>query len=112
MENEVMEGDVLGGFKGALDLVHGVDAAGFVRVQQVNCRCAGTAHLVIGKERRMHRPGFKRIGAEPSGKLCDVLAAGVVKVLASGKNLNRLRSGPAGKLQQPRVKALVQEQVR
>jgi hypothetical protein len=41
-----------------------------------------------------------------------MLAAGVVEVLARGKNLHRLRSPLAGKLQQSGVQALVQEQVR
>jgi hypothetical protein len=41
-----------------------------------------------------------------------VLTAGVVKVLARGKDLNCLCAGLAGKFQQPWVKALIHEDVR
>ena len=54
MHNEVAEGDLLGGFQGALDLVHGGDAAGLLRVQQVDGGRAGAAHLAVGVERGVH----------------------------------------------------------
>ena len=63
---------------------------------------AGAAHFAIGKERGVHGKRLKRVGAEPLGQLGDVLAAGVVKVLARGKDLDCLRAGTVGKLQQAR----------
>lgn len=57
VEDEVAKGDLLGGFEGALDFVHGVDAAGFLRVQHVDCGSAGAAHFAVGKERGVHGPG-------------------------------------------------------
>ena len=78
-------------------------------MQQVDSRRAGAAHLAVGVERCVHRPGLERIGAEPAGQLSDVLAAGVVEVLARGKNLHRLRARAGGKLQEPRMQSLVQE---
>ena len=49
MDDEIAQRDVLGGFEGALDLVHGVDAAGFFRMDDVDAGRAGAAHLAIGK---------------------------------------------------------------
>jgi len=43
VNDEVAKGDGFGGFEGALDFVHGVDAAGFLRVQQVDGGSAGAA---------------------------------------------------------------------
>jgi hypothetical protein len=60
----------------------------------------------------VHRPGGKRIGSEEGGQLGYLLAASVIEVLAGGKELDRLRAGLGGQLQQPSVKALVQEEVR
>ena len=49
MDDEIAQRDVLGGFERALDLVHGVDAAGLVGVQHIHPRRAGAAHLAVGK---------------------------------------------------------------
>ena len=64
MQNKMAEGNGLGGFQGPLDLVHGVDAAG------------------------------------------------VVKMLAGGENLDCVGPGVGRKFQQPGVQALAQEQMR
>jgi hypothetical protein len=48
MHHEVAEGDVLGGFEGALDFVHRLDAAGLFRMQKVEGGRAGTAQLAAG----------------------------------------------------------------
>ena len=106
-----LNGNLLGGFEGALDLVHGVDAARFFRMKQVDGGRAGAAHLAIGKHGRVHGERLERIGAEPLGQLAHVLAAGVVEVLARGEDLHTLRAGAAGKLQQAGMQALVEEQV-
>ena len=112
VEDEVAEGDLLGGFEGALDLVHGIDAAGFLRVQDVDGGRTGAAHLAVREERGVHGKGLERVGAEPGGQLGDVLAAGVVEVLAGGKDFDCLGTGPVSELQQAGVEALVEEQVR
>src|ERR1035437_2288315 len=96
MHDEVAEGDVLGGFEGALDLVHGGDAARLVRVRQIDGGSAGAAHLAIGIKRGVHRPGLEGIRAEPRSQLTDVFAAGVVEVLTRGKDFDRLRARAAG----------------
>ena len=54
VNDQVAEGELIGGLQGALDLVHGVDAAGFFRVQKVDTRAARAAHITIGIERGMH----------------------------------------------------------
>jgi hypothetical protein len=41
-----------------------------------------------------------------------MLAAGVVEVLAGGKDLDRLSAGAGSQLEQARVQALLEEQVR
>ena len=56
--------------------------------------------------------GCERVGPEPVGQLGDVLAAGVVEVLAGGKDLHRLRTGTGGEFQQPGMQALVKKQMR
>ena len=100
---------MLGGFERALDLVHGFDAAGLVGVQHIHSRRAGAAHLAVREERGVHGEGLERIGAEPLGQLGDVLAAGVVEVLARGKDLHRLRAGAGRELKQARVQTVIQE---
>ena len=111
MEDEVRKRDELGGLKGALDLIHGVDAACFLRVQDVDGRCAGAAHFAVGEERGMHGIGLEGVGAEPGAKLGDVFAAGVVEVLAGGVDFDGLGTGTGGELQQAGVQPLVEKQV-
>ena len=112
MDDEVAEGELLGGFQGALDLVHGRDAAALLRVQQVDGGRAGAAHLAVGIERGVHRKGVSGLERNHAASSVDLLAAGVVEVLARGKDLDRLRAGSVGELQQPRVQALIHEEVR
>ncbi len=112
MQHKVLEGNAFGGFERALDLVHGVDAARLFRVQHIDGGRAGTAHFAVGKERSVHGERGQSVGTEPFRQLSHVLAAGVVEVLARGKNLHRLRAGAVGELKQSGMKALVQEQVR
>src|ERR1017187_8765967 len=111
VHNQVAKGDMLGGLDGPLDLVHSVDAAGFLRMQQVDPRSAGAAHIAVRVKRRVHRPNLELVGTKPAGQLCDMIAAGVIEVLAGGKYFDSLRSGPGGKLHQPWLQTLVQKQV-
>jgi hypothetical protein len=41
MDHEIAQGDVLGRFQCALDLIHGVDAPGLVGVQHIHAKTAG-----------------------------------------------------------------------
>ena len=59
----------------------------------------------------MHGEGLKRIGAEPVGEFGDVFAAGVVEVLARGKDLDRLCAGAGSELKQAGMKAMSQKQM-
>ena len=111
MDDEIAQRDVLGGFQRALDLIHGIDATRFFRVQHVYTGRAGAAHLAIGKKRCVHRERLKRIGAEPLCQLGDVLAAGVVEVLARGKDFDRLSAGAGGQLEQAGMQSMSQEQM-
>ena len=112
VQDEVLKGDGLGGFQRALDLVHGVDAAEFVRMDDVDGGSTGAAHLAVGKERRVHRPGLKGIGTKPGGQLGDLLAAGVIEMLARGKDLDALCASTGRQFQQPRMQTLVEKQMR
>jgi len=78
-------------------------------VEHIDCGSAGAAHLSVGIERSVHGEGVQRVGGEPVAQFGHMFAAGVVKVLACGKDLHRLRPGTGGEFQQPRVQALVQE---
>src|SRR5580658_3951429 len=112
VQDKVGKGDELGGFQGALDLVHGVDAAGFLRVQKVDGGCAGATHFAVGEKRGVHGKRLESIGTKPGAEFGDVLAAGVVEVLPGGINFDRLGTGAFGEFQQAGVQALVEEQVR
>jgi hypothetical protein len=81
-------------------------------MEEVDGGSAGAAHFAVGEERGVHGKGFKRVGTEPIGEFGDMLAAGVVEVLAGGKDLDRLNTGPGSQLEQARVQALFEEQVR
>jgi hypothetical protein len=60
----------------------------------------------------MHGEWLKLVGTEPTGQLGAMLAAGVIKMLAGGEDLDRLRSGPGSQLEQAWMQALFEEQVR
>ena len=102
---------MLGRFQRALDFVHGIDSAGLVGVQHIDARCAGAAHFAVGIHRSVHGERLQRVRPEPFRQLSDIFAAGVVKVLARGKNLHCLRSGSFRKLKQSRMQSMIQEQV-
>src|SRR5208337_4784185 len=87
------EWNVLGGFQGAFDLVHGIDAVRPVGRGDIDGRRTSASPLVVGVQRSVHRVEWNASGAEPVGNFADMLLAiGVVKVLAGGKDFNRLRS--------------------
>ncbi len=111
VHHEVAQRNMLRGFERALDLVHGVDAPGLLRVQHIDRERAGAAHLAVGIKRGVHRKRLERVGAEPLGQFGHLLAAGVVEVLARGKNLHRLRAGALRELKQARMQTVIQKQM-
>jgi hypothetical protein len=111
VDDEFFDGDVFGGFEGALDLVHGIDAARFFRMDEVDGRCPGAAHFAVGPERRVHRPGLERIGGEPGSEFGDVLAAGVVEVLPCCEKFYALSAGAGGGFEDSGVQPLFQKEV-
>lgn len=112
MDDEVFEVEVLSGFESPLDFVHSVDAARLFRMEHVDRVGAGAAHFPVGIERRVHRPWLEGVGSEPHSEFVDVLAAGVVKVLAGGEDFDSFSAAAGGQLQQPGMQALLQKQVR
>jgi hypothetical protein len=60
----------------------------------------------------VHGKRHKRVGTKPIRKFGDMFAACVVEVLAGGKYLDCLRTGPGSQLQQAWVQALFEKQVR
>jgi uncharacterized membrane protein len=59
----------------------------------------------------MHREGFGRIVPKPLRKLADVHAAGVIEVLARGKQLYALGSRASKNIEQARMQAMIEEDV-
>ena len=87
-----MQGNLFGGLECSFHLVHGVDPARLFRVDHVYRRSAASSHLGIPKERHVQRKGFHGVGREPERDLLHVTLAGVVEMVARGKNLDSLRA--------------------
>ena len=111
MNHEIAKGNLVGRFQRALDLIHGVDAAGLVGVQHIDAGTAGAAHFAVSIQRGVHGKRLQRVRPEPPGQLCYLFAAGVVEVLARGEDLHRLRAGAIRELKQARMQTMVQKQV-
>ena len=92
VHHKIAQRDVLRRFECTLDLVHGVDAPRLIGVQHIHRGRAGAAHLAVGIKRGVHRKGLERVRAEPLSQLGHMLAAGVVEMLARGKDLHRLHA--------------------
>jgi hypothetical protein len=118
MEDAGVDGNLLGGFEGALDLVHGSDAVGFFGIDEIDVGgdVAGplAASAVAKIEGLMERSG-DAIGAEPGGDVADGGAVAVVEVVAGGKDLDGLdtigRAGFVEGVEQAGVEALLEEDV-
>jgi hypothetical protein len=114
VEDDGLDGDLLGGLDGALDLVHGVDAAGFFDVDEVEVggdvpgplgvgAIAGVDGLVEG--------GSDVVGAEPRGDIADGGAVGVVEVVTGGEDLDGLGAPLVKGFQKARMQALLEKDV-
>ena len=110
VEDGGSDGNLLGGLEGALDLVHGVDAAGLFGVDEVE-RGSGVAGPVrVGEERLVER-GADIIGAEPGSDVAEDGAVGVVEVMAGGEEFDGFRAAFVEGVEQAGVQALLKEDV-
>jgi hypothetical protein len=112
VEDDGLDGDLLGRLEGALDLVHGVDAAGFFGVDEteVGSDVAGPLGVcaVAGVDGLVERGGDV-VGAEPGGNVADGGAVGVVEVVAGGEELDGLGSAVVKGFQKTGVQALLEK---
>ena len=108
------DGDLLGGLEGALDLVHGGDAAGLFGVDEVEIGGDVAGPLGVGAvadvEGLVER-GADVVGAEPGGDVADGGAVGVVEVVAGGEDLDGLGAAFVQGVEQAGVQALRKEDV-
>jgi lysophospholipase L1-like esterase len=114
MEGAGGDGDLLGGLEGALDLIHGGDAAGFFGIDQIEVWGDVAGPLGIGSiaevERLVER-GSYAAGVEPGRDIADGSAVGVVEVVAGGEELDHLSAGFVQSVEQAGVQALRKEDV-
>lgn len=111
MERDGGDGDLLGGLEGALDLVHGLDALGFVGRDdgEGGGDVAGPALGLLRGEDGLVHGGAEAGVAEPVGDLTHGGAVGVVEVVARGEELDGAGSGAAERVEQAGVKSLGEE---
>lgn len=114
VEDDGLDGELLGGLEGALDLVHGVDAAGLFGVDEVQVGSYVARPLSVGAVAGVDglvERGGDFVGAEPGGDVADGGAVGVVEVVAGGEELDGLCSAVVKGVEQARVQALPKEDV-
>ncbi len=108
------DGNLLGGLEGALDLVHGGDAAGLFGIDEVEIGCDVAGPLGVGTVADVEGlvEGGPDAGvAEPGGDVADGGAVGVVEVVAGGEDLNGLSAALLQGVEQAGVQALREEDV-
>ena len=108
------DGDLLGGLEGALDLVHGGDAAGLFGVNEVEIwgDVAGPLGVrAVAEVKRLVERGPYAGRVEPGGDIADGGAVGVVEVMTGGEELDDLSAGFMESVEQAGVQALRKEDV-
>jgi hypothetical protein len=114
MKDAGVDGHLLGRFERALDLVHGGDAVGFFRIDEIDIGgdVAGPlpASAVAEVEGLVECSRDSGV-AEPGGYVADGGAVAVVEVVASGEELDTLGAGFVESVEQARVEALLEEDV-
>jgi hypothetical protein len=114
MEDAGVDGDLLGGLEGALDLVHGGDAVGLFGIDEIDVGgdVAGPlpASPVAEVEGLMECGGDAGV-AEPGGDVSDGGAVAVVEVVAGGEDFDSLCAGFVEGVEQAGVQALLKEDV-
>ena len=112
VEDDGLNGELFGGLESALDFVHGVDAAGFFGVDEVEVGSDVAGPLgvgtIAGVDGLVERGGDV-VGAEPGGDVADGGAVGVVEVVAGGEELDGLGSAVVKGFQKTGVQALLEE---
>ncbi len=114
VEGDGGNGNLLGGLEGAFDLVHGGDAAGFFRVDEVEVWSYVAGPLGVGAIGDVDGlvQGGGGVGvAEPEGEVADGGAVGVVEVVAGGEDLDTSGSARAQGIEQAGVQALLEKDV-
>jgi hypothetical protein len=114
VEGTGRDGDLLGGFEGALDLVHGGDAAGLFGVDEVEVRGDVAGPLGVGTVADVEglvEGGTDVVGAEPGGDVAYGGSVGVVEVVAGGEDLDGLGAAFVQGVEEPWVQALGEEDV-
>ena len=114
-EDDGGEGDLLGGLEGALDLVHGGDAVGLLRGDEVEVGgdVAGPLGVgAVGDVDGLVEDGADVVGAEPGGDVADGEGVGVVEVVARGEDFDgAARRRACEGVQQAGVQAVLEEDV-
>ena len=114
VEDDGLNGELFGGLESALDFVHGVDAAGFFGVDEVEVGGYVPGPLgvgaVAGVDGLVERGG-DFVEAEPGGDVADGGAVSVVEVVAGGEELDGMGSAAVKGVEQARVQALLEEDV-
>ena len=85
------DGDLLGGFEGALDLVHGGDAMGFFGVDEVEVGGDVAGPLpasAVAEVDGLMECGGDALSRNQSGDVADGGAVGVVEVVAGGEEFD------------------------
>ncbi len=92
MQDAGGRGEVFGELERALELLHGLNAAGFFRRDQVEGGAGVAGELRLGRERRVQ--GGPDAGvAEPCCQFTDLAAVGVVDMVPRGAELNDADAG-------------------
>jgi hypothetical protein len=114
VEDDGLDGELLGGLESALDLVHGVDAAGLFGIDEVEIGSYVAGPLSVGTVAGVDglmKSGGDFVGAEPGGDVADGGTVGVVEVVAGGEELDGFGSAVVKGVEQARVQALLKEDV-
>lgn len=111
VEDDVVDVDLLGGFEGALDFVHGVNAAGFFDVDEVERGSDVAAPLRACFKEWLMDGGAGAVGAKPLGDLFDGGAVGVVEVVPGSEDFDAFGPGAFERVEMAGVKPLMQKHV-
>ncbi len=110
VEGDGGKGNLFGGLDGALDLVHGLNAAGLLDVDEVDGGGDVAGPVSVGVERLVEGGGDAG-GAEPVGYFAHDGAVGVVKVVAGGEDLDGAGAAAFEGIEQAGAEALLEEDV-
>jgi hypothetical protein len=114
VEHTGVDGNLLCGLEGALDLIHRADAMGFFDVDEIDIRSHVarplSASSIAKEDGLMQRRGYAGV-AKPDGNVADSGAIGVVEVMTRGEELDSFGTAFMEGIKQARVQALLKEDV-